>query len=95
MDANNMSHSVIEKESYISREAAIEAVESSLSFHSYAGGIAANTIAKLPAADVRPVVKGKWILKDDGRAHCSMCDTPGNSYVWNFCPKCGAKMGEL
>ena len=38
---------------YISREAAIEAVESELAFHSYAGSTAASAIAKLPAADVR------------------------------------------
>ena len=46
----------------------------------------------LPAANVRPAVRGKWILKEDGRAHCSMCNAPGNSRVWNFCPNCGAMM---
>ena len=45
-----------------------------------------------PDADVVPVRHGRWILKDDGRAHCSECDTAGNSYVWHFCPNCGARM---
>lgn len=49
-------------------------------------------ISAFPAADVREVKKGHAVLKEDGRAHCSMCDTPGNSYVWNFCPNCGADM---
>ena len=44
------------------------------------------------AADVAPVRHGRWILKDDGRAHCSECDTAGNSYVWHYCPNCGARM---
>lgn len=40
-----------------------------------------------------PLVKeGKWILKDDGRAHCSECDMPGMAYVWKYCPNCRAKM---
>ena len=40
----------------------------------------------------RPVRHGRWILKDDGRAHCSECDTAGNSYVWHYCPNCGTRM---
>ena len=49
-------------------------------------------IEDYPAADVVEVRHGRWILKDDGRAHCSECDTSGNSYVWHHCPNCGAKM---
>ena len=43
---------------YISQEAAIDAVESALAFHSYAGGTAAKAIAKIPAADVRENKRG-------------------------------------
>lgn len=57
-------------------------------------------IAQLPAADVRPVVRGKWI--DDSRAgliikgptiRCSICA----EHVFlksMYCPACGAVMKE-
>ena len=32
----------------------------------------------------------KWMLKDDGKAHCPYCDTAGMFYGWSFCPRCGA-----
>lgn len=35
---------------------------------------------------------GTWLMKDDGRAHCSECDTPGMAYAWKYCPNCGAEM---
>ena len=61
--------------------------------------LAANAISKLPAADVRPVVRGEWVKAEV--AHqirkkfqpecCSVCrrEKRGN---WNFCPNCGADM---
>lgn len=52
-------------------------------------------IEHLPAADVRPVVRGKWHEYDDdyGSICCSVCeeDAPCD-YPWNFCPNCGADM---
>ena len=62
-----------------------------------------NDVEDFPAADVRPVVRGKWVLKE--RAHyfkCSICKTPtpyrfgyeGSSRFYNFCPNCGAEMRE-
>jgi NADH pyrophosphatase NudC (nudix superfamily) len=53
-------------------------------------------IANFPAADVRPVARGKWIQKKNWtRGVCSACSweiafVTGNSY--NFCPNCGADM---
>lgn len=41
---------------YIEREAAKEAVQNALAFHSYAGGTAASALDKIHTADVRPVV---------------------------------------
>lgn len=47
-------------------------------------------IARFPAADVAPVVRGRWI-KGSSNPYCSECfvecrdETP-------FCPNCGAKM---
>ena len=50
-------------------------------------------IQRTPAADVAPVVHGRWIASHDECA-CSICKYP--SYVgWNqanYCPNCGAKM---
>ena len=89
---------------YIEREAAKEAVKKALAFHSYAGGTAASAIDRIPAADVRPVVRGKWIKTeirapfDQDEFTCSVC----GSWPWwcgvtdanlpNFCPNCGASM---
>ena len=36
--------------------------------------------------------RGKWTLKDDGKAHCSLCGMAGMAYLFNYCPNCGAKM---
>lgn len=47
------------------------------------------------AADVRPVVRGKWIEPDDdyGYPVCSVCEERSpNDERWNFCPNCGADM---
>ena len=47
-----------------------------------------------PAADVAPVVYGRWIASHDEFCTCSICKYP--VYVgWNqtnYCPNCGAKM---
>ena len=51
-------------------------------------------IADFPAADVVPVVHGRWIASHDEFCACSICKYP--VYVgWNqtnYCPNCGAKM---
>lgn len=61
-------------------------------------------IGKLPAADVVPMVHGKWIRPhwkgSDYCCDCSECDGEAmhREYQWNkkgiypICPKCGAKM---
>ena len=51
-------------------------------------------------ADVKPVVRGEWIKKDDGVCwwwECSNCgERPLRRYktdvLSNFCPNCGADM---
>lgn len=52
-------------------------------------------IDKIPAADVRPVVRGKWIdVNGDGSLfRCSVCkeDSCCNG---NYCSPCGADMRE-
>lgn len=57
----------------------------------------------IPAADVRPVVRGKWVTyRPDCRPvcnwKCSACSYDfgfGVQPNWNFCPNCGADMREV
>ena len=60
-------------------------------------------IQNIPAADVAPVVRGRWVHGEYG-PYCSNCDGypptrkrpghPGDTEFdyTNFCPNCGAKM---
>ena len=81
---------------YIEREAAIDAV-----FGAMADGRAVfPALNNLPAADVRPVVRGKWsIVYDDFmKSNYDTCSCCGKEYFgangFNFCPNCGADMRE-
>ena len=50
-----------------------------------------------PAADVRPVVRGKWVQGDMptyGGYKCSVCGANTVQYKAYFCPNCGADMRE-
>ena len=55
-------------------------------------------LMNLPAADVAPVVHGRWENNDDYDASvCSSCQTMWNNlyndtYRFSFCPNCGARM---
>jgi len=61
---------------------------------------AAYNIEQIPAADVRPVVRGKWsIVYDDFmKSNYTTCSCCGKEYFgangFNFCPNCGADMRE-
>lgn len=85
--------------SYIEREKVLAEYDRQ---HKGPPGGARKIIETFPAADVRPVVHGKWIMNDDSRTVCSLC---GNvvAFVshpdkrWDFgyfCPNCGAMMEE-
>ena len=55
-------------------------------------------IENLPAADVKPVVRGKW--GDNGipgsmLCGCSECGFTCGAHSFNFCPNCGADMREV
>ena len=59
--------------------------------------ISPSGVESLPAADVRPVVRGRWVdSKLDGvPSHCSECNYPiDRFYKTRFCPNCGADMRE-
>ena len=93
---------------YIECEAAIDALtEQNLVVHmdSVNDGLVASChrsaqriIANLPAADVRPVRRGKWsIVYDDFmKSNYNTCSCCGKEYFgangFNFCPNCGADM---
>lgn len=55
-----------------------------------------DTFGDIPAANVAPVVHGRWIATHDEFCSCSVCKYP--VYVaWgqtNYCPNCGAKMDK-
>ena len=57
----------------------------------------ANYIAALPAADVKPVVRGRWI-EGEYEWTCSVCGEKfsfyDNAFLHDgyFCPNCGADM---
>ena len=74
---------------YIERSAAIEAAK-----HAWAKGLEPSQyIEALPAADVAPVVHGRWVFGGDGCVICSKCnEEESNDNHRNFCPNCGAKM---
>lgn len=86
-----------EKE-YIEREAAIKIA----SGYCHPSNVA-NELAKLPAADVREVVRAVWQYKTmtvpGGRGQtyakwrCSACKGKAKERT-NFCPNCGAMMEE-
>lgn len=59
-------------------------------------------VKKLPAEDVKPVVRGTWIihnelvkneLLDENEVYvCSACREQKTKRKYNFCPNCGADM---
>ena len=87
---------------YIERSAAIEAAK-----HAWAKGLEPSQyIEDLPAADVVPVVHGRWEMRPTGmvtdtgpeyKAYCTVCNEPNKQYQPPFCPHCGVKMdgGEV
>lgn len=78
---------------YISRNAAIEAMykdaEANPNHTFWTSQFEA--LMDIPAADVRPVVRGKWII-NGWSIRCSECRYDMPFSVRNFCPNCGADM---
>ena len=85
---------------YIERSAAIKAAK-----HAWAKGLEPSQyIEALPAANVAPVVHGRW--DDSGRytfpgggtavrcteCGCALTESEYHLNNWNYCPVCGAKM---
>ena len=89
---------------YISREALINKLRSDPLFDLVERYNVTGVINSIPAADVRPVKRGKWINDHNGKYSssggnyfCSACKDPslrafGKPAKTNFCPNCGADM---
>lgn len=54
---------------------------------------AERAIAGVPIADVRPVVRGKWITYNNTYV-CSVCGISLSFWKSRYCPNCGARMVE-
>lgn len=81
---------------YIERSAAIKAAK-----HAWAKGLEPSQyIEVLPAADVAPVVHGRWSDASFGELPkhapygwaCSVCGGISFNNEYIYCPNCGAKM---
>lgn len=81
---------------YIKRQAALDALQAPEIFNINPRHI--ELIKNIPAADVAPVVHGRWIADGDGyhwTYNCSICawkDGYPFNERHNFCPSCGARM---
>jgi hypothetical protein len=85
---------------YIEREKAFDAVFGQFCASSDETETALNAaieeIRAIPAADVTPVVHGRWIDTDNyfQRWKCSACGCHTRDAAPNFCSNCGAKMDK-
>ena len=89
---------------YIKRDTAIRAVMAAKWVDGSDGAMAMEIVASPPAADVAPVVHGRWVdrIVDENeviqpwmeRYYCSECLEGGSQSWFKFCPNCGAKMDE-
>lgn len=88
---------------YIDRQAVLDELDEDIEEfveRDYALKTAKKYIKKIPPADVRPVLRGRWIPKNaDGSWRvdaCSACKKNTHylryASAYDFCPNCGADM---
>ena len=86
---------------YIKRETAVRAVMAAKWVDGSDGAMAMEIVASPPAADVVPVVHGRWeynppTINTYGQLKCSICNwwtlDPSVDRSYSYCPNCGAKM---
>lgn len=89
---------------YIKRTDAVKIAEkywlangSALGRHTGLADCIASEILSLPAADVAPVVHGKWVTHyrsgtPVAKGYVSTCCDMWNNRKSDYCPNCGAKM---
>ena len=79
---------------------AVIAMSSSICSNWETAGIL-NLINAQPTADVKEVVRGKWVQINNTQEHyCSECGVAFNLYQYckadyNLCPSCGADLREV
>ena len=78
---------------FISREAAISAIIGEPTDAHYPDWYA-SILMRLPAADVAPVVHGRWDISKGPLGDMCKCSACGSlpSLPTKFCPYCGARM---
>lgn len=80
---------------YISRDAAIDAVDVCNLHRGIIDALQA-IISDIPAAEVRPVVRGSWVSVHDRYGICSNCHRGDHiDPLAEFCRFCGAYMREV
>lgn len=94
---------------YISRRSVMELVQFMPAKGGPIGMVPTKAVLRIPAADVRPVVRGKWELIERriiSKVQIWKCSNCGNMLEvrettfncgrgdCNFCPNCGAEMRE-
>ena len=87
---------------YIEREAAIREMYKEPSYYDPVNILTEvrDRIKAIPAADVRPVVRGEWIAVTNGRGghECGVCHDyapsfqDGSERLSNYRPSCGARL---
>lgn len=88
---------------YIDREAVIKWIDYTSDGCSYLEtgvDFAKRDINAIPAADVAPVVRGRWVRDEYGVIHCSVCnaylkDEEYENHTFKKCYYCGADMREV
>ena len=81
---------------YIDRQAVLDELDEDIEEFvecDYALKTAKKYIKKIPPADVRPVVRGKWEITSI-YIKCLECGECFMLIPQNFCPNCGADMRE-
>ena len=91
------------KDDYISRQAAIDALDGEIEITGRTNAEAVkgyvrlvkDRLERLPSAQPERI-RGRWIEKPHvhGVAYCSLCDYELHTNDTNFCPNCGAKMDK-
>ena len=82
---------------YIEREAAIRVVNGQSSLTMTRSSLI-DSISNIPAADVAPVVRGRWgtgrfnLETGNYEEQCTHCRNFSQEYDKPYCPNCGAKM---
>ena len=84
---------------YIERQAAIDAIKNWDWQELYLPVHFQQVLEEIPPADVRPVVRGRWIVRmseiypADSTIECDQCHEVQTAFISDsFCPNCGADM---